>query len=132
MALIAVAATLCPDDAAALPVFNRQTGQNCQACHAGGQFPELTPYGRLFKLTGYTLGERQSVPLSAMAVVSDSKVSNIAGITAASNDAICVGLSVPRMLKLTSTCGVCDTRPWDGVFINAYVRYRTVSFAPMT
>src|SRR5581483_4413174 len=50
--------------------------QNCMACHAGGQFPELTPYGRLFKLTGYTLGERAELPLSAMAVLSDSRVRN--------------------------------------------------------
>jgi len=61
--------------AAAIPAFNRQTGQNCVACHAGGQFPELTPYGRLFKLTGYTLGER-AFPLSGMAVVSLSSVAN--------------------------------------------------------
>jgi hypothetical protein len=74
-ALVVVATVLCPEDAAALPTFNRQTGQNCQACHAGGQFPELTPYGRLFKLTGYTLGER-TLPFSAMAVVSDSRVGN--------------------------------------------------------
>jgi hypothetical protein len=45
------------------------------ACHAGGQFPELTPYGRLFKLTGYTIGER-TVPVSAMAVLSYSKVAD--------------------------------------------------------
>ena len=64
-----------PGGAQALPAFNRQTGQNCVACHAGGQFPELTPYGRLFKLTGYTIGER-SVPISAMAVASLSKVAN--------------------------------------------------------
>jgi hypothetical protein len=61
--------------AAALPLFARQTGQNCMACHAGGQFPELTPYGRLFKLTGYTIGQR-TVPLSAMAVVSNSHVAD--------------------------------------------------------
>jgi hypothetical protein len=59
----------------AMPAFGRQTGQNCAACHAGGQFPELTPYGRLFKLTGYTIGQR-SVPISAMAVASLSKVAN--------------------------------------------------------
>ena len=63
------------EPAVAVPLFNRQTGQNCLACHAGGQFPELTPYGRLFKLTGYTLGER-TVPISAMAVASLSKVAN--------------------------------------------------------
>lgn len=59
----------------ALPVFARQTGQNCVACHAGGQFPELTQYGRLFKLTGYTLGKR-TLPFAGMAVVSDSSVKN--------------------------------------------------------
>ncbi len=69
------AAALWPANSMALPVFARQTGQNCQACHAGGQFPELTQYGRLFKLTGYTMGQR-TVPLSAMAVVSDSHVFN--------------------------------------------------------
>jgi len=53
--------------AQALPSYARQTGQSCIACHAGGQFPELTPYGRLFKLTGYTNG-RQTNPLAAMVV----------------------------------------------------------------
>jgi hypothetical protein len=40
--------------ASALPAYARQTGQQCAACHNG--FPELTPYGRLFKLNGYTFG----------------------------------------------------------------------------
>src|SRR5271170_573801 len=42
----------------ALPSYARQTGQQCAACHNG--FPELTPYGRLFKLNGYTFGGGQS------------------------------------------------------------------------
>lgn len=61
--------------AKALPVFARQTGQNCVACHAGGQFPELTPYGRFFKMTGYTIGQR-TVPLSAMVLAANSRVAN--------------------------------------------------------
>ena len=40
--------------AKALPSFARQTGQPCGTCHT--DFPELTPYGRLFKLNGYTAG----------------------------------------------------------------------------
>lgn len=54
--------------AEALPSFARQTGQQCAACHNG--FPELTPYGRLFKLNGYTFGGGSSPwpPLAAMAV----------------------------------------------------------------
>lgn len=59
----------------AVPAFARQTGQNCVACHAGGQFPELTAYGRLFKLTGYTLGAR-TLPLSVMAVLGYSKTAS--------------------------------------------------------
>ena len=62
----------------AVPAFNRQTGQNCMACHAGGQFPELTAYGRLFKLTGYTLGSR-AVPLSVMAVEGYTRTEHTAG-----------------------------------------------------
>src|SRR5208282_4914274 len=41
--------------AQAVPAFARQTGQECVACHVS--FPELTPYGRYFKLTGYTIGK---------------------------------------------------------------------------
>ncbi|HEX8724964.1 MAG TPA: hypothetical protein VF737_06225 [Gemmatimonadaceae bacterium] len=36
-----------------IPAFSRQTGMACAACHY--QFPALTPFGRLFKLNGYTL-----------------------------------------------------------------------------
>ena len=38
----------------ALPSYARQTGQACGTCHT--DFPGLTPYGRLFKLGGYTAG----------------------------------------------------------------------------
>lgn len=52
----------------ALPSYARQTGQECAACHNG--FPELTPYGRLFKLNGYVFpGENATIPpLSVMMV----------------------------------------------------------------
>ncbi|MBV9239653.1 MAG: cytochrome C [Xanthobacteraceae bacterium] len=40
--------------AQALPSFARQTGQPCGTCHT--DFPFLTPFGRRFKLLGYTLG----------------------------------------------------------------------------
>jgi hypothetical protein len=74
-ALAVVFIMLAPSAAHSLPLFARQTGQNCLACHAGGQFPELTPYGRMFKMTGYTIGER-TVPLSAMVLGSYSKVAD--------------------------------------------------------
>ena len=40
--------------AQALPSFARQTGQPCGTCHTN--FPGLTPFGRRFKLLGYTTG----------------------------------------------------------------------------
>lgn len=51
VALIGYGATM---RAHAIPSFARQTGQPCMACHTA--FPELTPFGRRFKLGGYTLG----------------------------------------------------------------------------
>lgn len=36
-----------------VPSFSRQTKLACSACHY--QFPQLTPFGRMFKLNGYTL-----------------------------------------------------------------------------
>ncbi len=73
LALAGIAAALASGSANAVPAFNRQTGQNCVACHAGGQFPELTRYGRLFKLTGYTIGSR-AIPLAVMAVETYTRV----------------------------------------------------------
>ncbi|MGH6704544.1 MAG: cytochrome C, partial [Bradyrhizobium sp.] len=53
--------------AQALPSFARQTGQPCGTCHT--DFPALTPYGRRFKLLGYTAGggEFRTTPFSSNA-----------------------------------------------------------------
>lgn len=56
----------------AVPAFARQTHQPCVACHIGGFGPQLTPFGRQFKLLGYTLkvGDDTKVPLSTMLIES--------------------------------------------------------------
>jgi hypothetical protein len=62
--------------ASAVPSYARQTGQPCATCHTA--WPELTPFGRQFKLMGYTSGgtlcgdgsaksDETQVPLSVMA-----------------------------------------------------------------
>jgi len=43
----------------AVPSFARQTGMTCAACHT--IFPELTPFGRRFKLNGYVLDNIRQV-----------------------------------------------------------------------
>jgi hypothetical protein len=53
MAIVAAAIGL-SRPAQALPSFARQTGQPCGTCHT--DYPGLTPYGRLFKMNGYTAG----------------------------------------------------------------------------
>src|SRR5450432_3261773 len=43
----------------AVPSFARQTGMTCAACHT--VYPELTPFGREFKLNGYVLDNIKQV-----------------------------------------------------------------------
>ncbi|MGO9690830.1 MAG: cytochrome C [Syntrophobacteraceae bacterium] len=69
--LTALAAT----QARAVPSFARQTGQDCYRCHT--MFPELTPTGRVFKMTGYVINKTMSKypsspPLAGMAQISYS------------------------------------------------------------
>jgi hypothetical protein len=69
----------------AVPSYARQTGLACEACHT--VFPQLTPFGRVFKASGYTISNTEKVqdidqtrrylmslsdtpPISAMVVVS--------------------------------------------------------------
>ena len=51
LALVAAAFVLSPSGAYATPGFARQSGLACEACHT--VFPELTPFGRLFKFNAY-------------------------------------------------------------------------------
>ncbi len=50
---------MAPNSAYAVPSFARQTGMPCEVCHT--VFPELTPFGRLFKLNGYVLTGLQQI-----------------------------------------------------------------------
>lgn len=52
---LALSLALAAPAAHALPSFARQTGMPCVACHS--PFPQLTPFGRSFKLNGYTLAK---------------------------------------------------------------------------
>ncbi len=61
-ALIAVCvAVLSSTPAHALPGFARQTGLPCSQCHTVAYGPQLTAYGRQFKLNGYVWGDAKQV-----------------------------------------------------------------------
>ena len=70
LALILLGAVGVVPCAYALPSFAQQTGQPCSACHIGAFGPQLTPFGRSFKLGGYTLAvpDSHTIPLAAMLV----------------------------------------------------------------
>src|SRR5690242_21050237 len=57
--LATVALTALPRPATAVPSYARQTGLACEACHT--VFPQLTPFGRVFKASGYTLSNTSKV-----------------------------------------------------------------------
>jgi len=106
--------------AQAVPSFARQTGQECVACHVS--FPELTPYGRYFKLTGYTIGKPaitsegfQYVPMAVMAQASITNTQNnhttdpdtgeTTEVTARNNSLVFSGASLFLAGKLTDYIG---------------------------
>ena len=79
--LVCCAGLLWHSAALAVPSYARQTGEACVACHVS--FPELTPFGRLFKLSGYTLGTRQLFPVAGMAIASITRTGSTQGNDAA-------------------------------------------------
>lgn len=98
---IGVAFMLPLGNAQAVPSFARQTGMTCAVCHRTN-YPELTSFGRNFKLNGYTLAGAKQIeatselnkrglkiddpaPLSAMLITSLTQLTNSGG---AQNNAI--------------------------------------------
>ena len=55
LGIIGLLTLLALENAKAVPSFARQTGMSCNVCHTA--FPELTPFGRHFKLTGYAISK---------------------------------------------------------------------------
>lgn len=55
LALVAMLTVGLIPQAKAVPAFSRQVNMPCTACHVGGFGPQLTQFGRQFKLTGYTM-----------------------------------------------------------------------------
>lgn len=46
-------------EAHAVPSFARQTSMQCSSCHTA--FPQLSSFGRSFKLNSYTIGNNKSL-----------------------------------------------------------------------
>src|SRR5439155_7078406 len=118
----------------AVPSFARQTGQECIACHVS--FPELTPYGRYFKLTGYTIGKApitsegvNFVPLAVMAQASitntrnnhitDPDTGETVSVNPRNNDLVFSGASVFLASKVNDYLGMFVQWTYDNLASNA-------------
>ena len=65
-------------DACAVPSFAHQTGFSCTACHT--VFPELTPFGRHFKLTGYVISKSSKSPYPPIAALVQASFTQAKGL----------------------------------------------------
>lgn len=101
-----------------VPSFSRQTKLACTACHNG--FPQLTPFGRLFKMNGYTMtglttivaqvdsASRKTLelspiaPLSIMAIISGTRTSK------ALPEAQSTTAQFPQELSLFASAAISD------------------------
>src|SRR5215472_303786 len=105
-------------DAEAVPSFARQTGLACEACHT--VFPQLTPFGRTFKASGYTISNTNRVqdidqtrrylmslsntpPISIMAIVSTGS-----GAKAADAESSKTSTDFPQQLSLFYAGEIAD------------------------
>lgn len=62
--LVVVAPALFPGEVSALPLFSRQTGQSCAACHTGKGYASPMPPGAVFNPFADAGGVRGALPLS--------------------------------------------------------------------
>jgi hypothetical protein len=86
--LAAAIVTFFPSLARAVPSFAQQTGQPCVACHIGAYGPQLTAFGRAFKIGGYAQtgsATTTPIPFSAMLLGSYSNTTKGQGGPAANN-----------------------------------------------
>ena len=123
--------------AQAVPVFARQTGHNCEACHTSP--PELTAYGREFKLNGYTFGDAQPFPVAVGVMASMSSVGD--NTNHADGSKVCPNCNEPHIDqasiyfggKITENLGIFGqyttapngggTGPWSSAEDNTEIRY---------
>ncbi|MBE0591717.1 MAG: cytochrome C [Gemmatimonadales bacterium] len=96
------------EGAAEIPSFSRQTGLACNVCHTS--FPQLTAFGRDFKLNGYTMATQQKVEardssrailqLNLIPPVSAMLITSVTGTRAAQPDAQNTNVDFPQELGL--------------------------------
>src|SRR5438105_2317575 len=109
-----------PRTASAVPSFARQTGMPCSQCHTLSFGPALTPYGRQFKLNGYTFGEGEHpMPLAFMVQGGYSRVDKALPDPAAAHFSTNNNVSVDQVsvflaTRLTEHIGMFSQSTYSG------------------
>lgn len=134
LVLCAIASTFARP-ASAVPSFTQQTGQPCATCHVGAFGPQLKPYGRDFKLRGYTASEGKPwVPPIAMTIQTSftrtqaSQPGGAARWFAPNNNFAADQVSLYYAGRITPKSGAFIQATYDGIartvrLDNADVRY---------
>jgi hypothetical protein len=106
--------------AVSLPLYARQTGQPCATCHTA--FLELTPFGRRFKLGGYTLdgGDWKGPPFAVMLqpTFTNTQAAQPGGAApgfGVNNNFVLEQASLFTGGKITDDLGAFIQGTWDGV-----------------
>ena len=79
-ACLLVGIAFLPGNAQAVPSYARQTGMPCAGCHTTP--PELTPFGRDFKINGYTLTGMAQIEAKGQGTVAGLKISEVPPLSA--------------------------------------------------
>lgn len=142
--LIAAAAALATfsPPARAIPSFARQSGQPCVSCHT--VFPELTAFGRQFKLRGYTLGAGlegkpfpYNLPLAASLVVSrtgikDTRASDPQADFPRADQTIVQTAAIYYGGKIAGNSGAFVQYNYDGIERNWAIEMADIRYADST
>ncbi|MFI5310664.1 MAG: hypothetical protein ACHQQ3_05495 [Gemmatimonadales bacterium] len=103
---------------ARVPSFSRQTKLPCGACHYG--FPQLTPFGRTFKLNGYTMtgltaitsqvdtASRLNLDLSPIAPLSVMAIASTTSLATAIPGAAATTTQFPQQISLFASTAISD------------------------
>lgn len=114
-------------DAQAVPSMSRMTGMECVACHV--VFPELTPFGRQYKLRAYSISTPKpadapiydKIPVAGLLQVSQTATKNTGTPGATPDDfvdnreTIVQAVGVYYGCKITDNSGALIQYNWDGV-----------------
>jgi len=124
LALVAVLVGL-PRQATAVPSFATQTGLPCAQCHVMAFGPQLTEYGRQFKLNGYTFRKQDgglNIPLAATVIAGIDSVSKAAPTPAPYSDKDNLALQAVSVYfagGITDHLGAFVKATYDNIFDTA-------------